>query len=132
MTTLDDRKAELDATVKGFFVPIFEEDDLGSGHRLAALREEDFLKVAQGYGCGKCLAEFVTYMAVCPVCRHERNVEEDIQGTPPEIWVEHLKRRALIESGEIVAPAMIPGGIDELMEELKNDPNVETIPLRKL
>jgi len=125
--SLAEKKQELDATIRGFLLPIFEEY-APNGGRLSLLSEEDFHKVSAGYACSECLAEFVTYMVRCPVCGHERDLLADV-GHTPEMWVDHLKERAAIESGEKRAPRVVPRGIDDLVRDLQADPDVENIRL---
>ena len=129
--SLTEKKDELDRTIKGFLVPIYSEIASNGGQR-NMLSEDDFNKVAYGYACSECLAEFQTYMAKCPVCGHERNVQKDIEAKPPQLWLDYLRERNAIERGEMEAPAVVPAGIDSLVRELENDPDVETIPLSKL
>ena len=127
MPSLAERKSELDQTIKGFLVPVFSEIADNGGQR-NLLSQEDFDKVVQGYACSECLAEFVTYMLRCPVCGHERDLAHDIEQTPA-MWLDHLKDRAGIESGEKRAALVIPRGIDELMRDVEADPDIEHIQL---
>jgi hypothetical protein len=124
---LGERKRELDTLFKGFIVPVFEDTDPTTGQKLHGLSVEDFEKVAQGYGCPACLAEYTTYLVRCPVCGYERDVGVDIQRAP-EHWQQHLEDRA---SG-YQAPIPNAFDIDEHLARVGQDPNVEQIPLKKL
>lgn len=109
--------------VKGFLVPIFF-SETGSG---SALEREDFLKVRDGYACAKCLAEYVMYLATCPVCGHVRDLAKDLEDPDP-LHVEHLRERARTEGMD----TGVARGFDEFMADVNADPDVEQIPIDKL
>jgi hypothetical protein len=106
MASLDQYASELNTTLKGFLVPIFTKD-LPNGQRLNGLGPDDYQKVKEGYACPECLAEFVTYLVTCPVCRYKRDPDRDILEAP-RIWTDHLANR---ES----APSLDPRDFDEAM-----------------
>jgi hypothetical protein len=91
MPSLDQYASELNATIKGFLVPIFSKD-LENGQRLNGLGPDDYQKVMEGYACPECLAEYVTYLVTCPVCRYQRDPTRDILDAP-RIWTDHLANR---------------------------------------
>lgn len=63
--------------------PIYSQEDLASGRILWGLSPSDYHKVRLGYACPKCLEDFNgIYMAVCPVCKHVRDMMHDFQQTP--------------------------------------------------
>jgi hypothetical protein len=128
LTTLSEKKEELDRTIKGFLVPIFSEIAENGGQR-NLLSEQDFDKVVAGYACSECLAEFVTYMVKCPVCAHRRNPNHDIEHAAPQMWKDHLRDRAEIEAGEKRAPRVVPEGIDGFIRSVREDPDIEQIRL---
>lgn len=91
--TVDDRGVQVPATtrtslqaVKGWIVPVYTRTDPVTGKQLAGLRHADGMKVANGYACAECLADFGgVYMPSCPACGHERDVSRDIQ-PEPDFW----------------------------------------------
>lgn len=86
---LDDRGVEVPAStraglesVKGWLVPIYSET-LVNGRQRYGLGPADYQKVLAGYACPECLADFGgIYMAACPACGHERNIEADVFAEP--------------------------------------------------
>lgn len=107
--------------IKGFLKPIFT-DELRNEH---TLMDEDFRKVRDGYACGLCLCEYVTYLPRCPVCGHERDIVKDLI-PPKQHELDYLRERA---SGE----SAVPRGFDEFARAVANDKDIEQIPdLRKL
>ena len=125
---LGERKRELDLLLAGWITPVFRREDPATGKVLNGLSQEDFDRVCQGYACPECLAIFTTYLATCPVCRWERNVQNDVEAAP-EYWKQHLADR---ESG--YAPPIRRGGLDmdRVIEEIMRDGSVEHIPMSKL
>jgi len=109
--------------VRGFLKPIFYEED-GS---LSAISNEDFAKVRDGYACGHCLAEYVMYLAKCPVCGHQRDIATDLKPTP-ELWTEHLLERQNTEGMESPAPR----GFEEFMSGVNANPDIDKTTLKKL
>lgn len=71
--------------VKGYFVPIYV-DRYPDGRRVALLREKDVDRIADGYGCGECLAFFDRAFANCPSCGHDLSPEKDIVDFAPDYW----------------------------------------------
>lgn len=106
--------------IKGFLIPHFHSDD----HMVNGLLPADFDKVAKGYACGHCLAEFTTYTVKCPVCFTERDVAADIQQAPA-MWQD-----AMGEPGE--GEKTVARTAEEAIRELVASPDVEHIPVEKL
>lgn len=104
-------------TLKGFLVPITYTDDLS----LAELSPEDFDKVASGYACAGCHAEFTTYTIKCPVCKQERDLAADIREAPAH-WTHNG------DDGE----ATVARTAEEAIRDLQGNPDVEQIPIHKL
>lgn len=109
--------------IRGFLRPIFYDEHSAS----SALTTEDFEKVRAGYACAACLAEFVMYLARCPVCGHERDVEQDLQAPDP-LHVSHLRDREATEGMDVGAPR----GFDEFMADVEANPDVDQIRLSQL
>ena len=103
--------------VIGWMEPIFTREDPITKHVLNGLGPKDFQRVKSGYGCPKCLAVFKTYLVQCPVCRFQRNIEEDIT-SPPQEWVDHLEDRKAYASGKSLS-------FDEFMREVNSDSSIE-------
>jgi hypothetical protein len=51
-------------------VPLGSKQD-EQGEPVWLLRPEDTARIAQGYGCPKCLRSFEMYLERCPDCGHE-------------------------------------------------------------
>lgn len=64
--------------IQGFLVPVYSDDEIPGREARHALTPHDLQKVAEGYACPRCLADFGQYRPVCPVCGHERDIHEDI------------------------------------------------------
>src|ERR1051325_4272284 len=74
---MGDRVSEI-ASIRGFLVPVYSDDEVPGRETRHALTPTDFQKVRDGVACPRCLADFGTYRPVCPVCGHERDIEKDI------------------------------------------------------
>src|SRR5262245_29068829 len=97
MPSLNEYADELNATLKGFLTPVFEERDAHSGRIVRAMfTADDVRKLMQGYACPECLAEFRTYLVRCPACNYVR-ADVNVQNAPEE-WLQHLRDRQ--ERGE--------------------------------
>lgn len=77
--------------VKGYMIPRYI-DVLPDGRRVAELRAHDLQRVADGYGCGECLAMFEKRFARCPGCSHELDVNRDIVDWSPAYWQPNVGR----------------------------------------
>lgn len=67
-------------------IPTYTEQ-LPDGRVLFGLTHSDFEKVRLGYGCPDCLEDYNgVYQAVCPVCRHARDIQRDLLEQPPH-WL---------------------------------------------
>lgn len=117
----------LKSAIKGWLVPIYQMDQ-PDGRRLHGLGPEDFDKVRAGYACAKCLAEFHTYMAVCPLCHERRDIAADI-GSAPEYWQASVDER---ENDTTPYAKLRKNPFDDAMRNLGTNDNVENIPLSKL
>jgi hypothetical protein len=116
VSSLTDRKNELDRLVVGWMTPVLYRDDPATGRRLNGLGPKDFQRVMAGYGCPDCLAKFATYLSKCPVCSFQRDVAADVEA-PPSEWVDWL--------AEDDGPAGIPLSVDEFLSEVARDPDIE-------
>jgi hypothetical protein len=125
--TLVDRKQELDTLLEGFLVPVFQQEG-PNGRMLNGLSPGDYQRVVAGYACPDCLAKYKTYLATCPVCGWERNVQNDVERTPA-MWVQHLEDRA-DETFGVRMPTQ--ERIEQALKDIHEDPDIEQIPLRKL
>lgn len=110
--------------VKGFLCPIFYNEN-GTG---AALTDEDFRKVKDGYACALCLAEYVMYLVKCPVCNHKRDLEKDLQDPDP-LHGDHLRARQDTEGMDVGGGAK---GFDEFMLEINANRDIDHVALSKL
>lgn len=110
--------------VKGFLVPIFYEEN-GAG---AALTDDDFNKVKDGYACALCLAEYVTYLVTCPVCSHKRDLAKDLQDPDP-LHGDHLRVRQDTEGMDVGGGAK---GFDEFMLEVNANRDIDHTSIKKL
>ena len=64
---------------------LYAEEDLRTGEILWLLRQKDFEKVRQGYGCPKCLEEYNGLcLDTCPVCGHTRDMMRDFTDIVPD------------------------------------------------
>lgn len=109
--------------VKGFLVPLFY-DEHGRG---SALTTHDFAKVRDGYACAKCLAEYVTYLATCPVCGHQRDLAADLQAPDP-LHGAHLLERQTTEGMDTGTP----NNFDDFMRGVNANPDIDHTTLSKL
>lgn len=64
--------------IRGFLVPVYSDDEIPGRETRHALTPWDLRKVAEGYACPRCLADFGSYRVKCPVCGHLRDIEQDI------------------------------------------------------
>lgn len=71
--------------VRGYFVPIYV-DRHEDGRRVALLKEKDVGRIADGYGCGECLAFFDRAFKACPGCGHVLEPNKDIVDFSPDYW----------------------------------------------
>jgi len=129
-STADRRREEIDSLVVGFMVPIFSEVDPRTGKTVNALGPTDFHRAMSGYGCPDCLAIFRTYLVRCPVCRHQRDVFEDMRQMP-EMWRQHLDDRNSGFAHNLKKP-LTKFDPDEFIRSVQEDPEVEQIPAEKL
>ena len=128
MSSLTDRKHELDTLIDGFLIPIFQREDPATGRMLNGLSRDDYQRVVAGYACPDCLARYKTYMATCPVCGWQRNINQDIQDAPG-YWTQHLQDRADPDYG-LRLPTQ--DAIEQALKDIHADKDVEQIPLSKL
>jgi hypothetical protein len=109
--------------IKGFLIPEYTDERTGM-HTFSDPAAFD--KVRLGYACANCLAEFATYMPVCPLCGNERDVHADLRETPAEIqayWDE-----ANGPGEKTVARPMH----ETIAEIVAGQADMEQIPLKKL
>lgn len=64
--------------------PIYTYDAQDGSDLVFMLSEEDYRKIAQGYGCPRCLEDYHgVVLTVCPVCKHRADVLVDLRGLAP-------------------------------------------------
>lgn len=110
--------------VKGFLCPIFYNEN-GTG---SALTDDDFQKVKEGYACALCLAEYVMYLARCPVCGHERDLAKDL-ADPDPLHGQHLIERQETEGLDVGGGAQ---GFDDFMLQVNANRDIDHTTLSKL
>ncbi len=117
------RADAIKSQVTGFYK--YEMLDETSG--LAGISHFDMERIRMGYACanGLCRATFAHYTFQCPVCGHERDLEEDIAATPAP-WQEHVDERARPTHRTRSASS------EDALAHLAISPDVERIPLSKL
>lgn len=98
MSSQLERLTEL-SVVKGFLVPVFSDDVIPGREQRHGLDRESFEMVVSGFACGRCLAYFNTYTAVCPVCDHHRDVHADV--VRAHDWEQHLRDRKHAEENPV-------------------------------
>lgn len=63
--------------------PIYKEYNHQSGRWLFALREDDYRKIREGYGCPNCIEDFQGVILLeCPACGHMRDADNDFVALP--------------------------------------------------
>lgn len=77
--------------VQGYMVPRYI-DRLPDGRRVAELYQNDIDRVADGYGCGECLAMFNRRFSECPSCGHRMDANADIVDFRPPYWDDYEGR----------------------------------------
>lgn len=114
--------SSLQSLVTGFLVPEYSDAERGQ-HTFS--NPEDFEKVRLGYACAFCLAEFNTYMPVCPLCGNQRDVARDIKETPRDLQAYYDEATGPGERTETVP-------MHETIAQLLGSRDVEHIPLKGL
>ncbi len=71
--------------VRGYFIPRYVEY-MDDGRRVAELKQGDIDRIAEGYGCGECLAYFEVRLHDCPSCGHRLDANTDIVKWHPDYW----------------------------------------------
>lgn len=110
--------------IKGFLCPIFYEEH---GNQ-SALSDTDFRKVKDGYACALCLAEYVMYLAKCPVCGHVRDIAKDL-AAPDPLHGDHLRARQDTEGQDVGGGAQ---NFDDFMLEVNANRDIDHAKLSAL
>lgn len=108
--------------IRGFLIPTYT-DPRTNQHTFDS--PADFEKVRLGYACACCLAEFTTYMPVCPLCRNERDVAADLRETPADL-------QAYYDEANGPGERTVARSMEETIRELIGSGEVEQVPLRGL
>jgi hypothetical protein len=118
------RAEAIASAVVGFLTPEYTDERTGE-HTFSD--PVAFEKIRLGYACASCLAEFKTYMAVCPLCGNERDVLADMKETPADIQA-YWDEATGPSPGKTVARPM-----HEVIEEIvAGTADMESIPLKQL
>lgn len=117
------RAEQISRTVVGFLVPEYTDERTGE-HTFSD--PVAFDKVRLGYACAVCLAEFGTYMPVCPLCGNERDVFVDMREPPADI-------QAYWDESQGPGEKTVARPMHEVIEEIvAGRAGMEQIPLKKL
>jgi hypothetical protein len=121
-----DRIADMQ-TVAGFLIPVYAEDPLPGREVTYALTPSDMRKTQAGYACPRCLADYGgIYRVTCPMCLHERDVEQDFRDIDP-MWQQHFDRSRNLPVEHQKRPT-----VDQALDRIMRDPNVEHATISQL
>jgi hypothetical protein len=119
-----DRIDTIRAVCVGFLTSEYT-DERTNTHTFSSV--EDFEKVRLGYACAACLAEFTTYVPVCPLCGNERDVLADLAETPADV-------QAYWDEATGPSPGKtVPRPMHEVIEEIvAGGADMDHIPIKGL
>lgn len=124
---VDQQRLDEIKTIAGFLIPVWRSDPIPGQPAINGLTEEDFAKVAAGYACGECLADYgAIYRPSCPICGTTRDVSADA-APMPQVWADHLDARQ--EADEHIAATPMPT-MEQVIRSFEADP--DRVNIKKL
>lgn len=116
--------------IKGFLTAVYSQEvrdpNTGAIRHIHGLTREAYDKVATGYACGECLAEFGFPLIDCPACGMNL-VDAASPQAQPQDW-----QRFFDERNNDSTPYTVPATIDDFMRSIGNDPDIEHVDLSDL